>query len=585
MSDETLPAPGSAEQPAAPTAEAPSSTTAASTPNEAESGAQRRGPRLRIGSQRDPYPNRWAKPQPQPLSPAVRPAAEASAPPRPAERREPPAVPVATAAAPVIEAPSAGPTVVDVAPVIVESPAPSPADASPAPVAASAAAPPSHPTDERPRRDRRDRGDRRKDREIESFAPQGPRTPVPNRRSDLSDELQQELDDALADLPVDDLLKRGANAVRELEPESRHMGRVAGIHRDLVFVEIGQRNQGTLPLEVFPQPPEAGAEVEVVIARFKPEEGLYELTVPGGAVDIGNWSDLREGLVVEARVTGHNKGGLEAEVNNIRGFIPASQVSMYRVEDLSQFVGQSLNCLVTEANRDARNLVLSRRAVLERDQAEAKQKLLEELAPGQVREGIVRSLQAFGAFIDLGGVDGLIHISQLSWERLKHASEALELGQKVKVKVAKIDPVTHKISLAFRDLSENPWARVSEKFPPGRKVTGTVTRLTEFGAFVRLEAGIEGLIHISELSHKRVWRASDVVQEGQEVEVQIVSVDPSNQRIGLSLKALQARPVAEKKVEEQPEEEAAPVPARKRNVPLKGGLGRSTGGDSFGLRW
>jgi ribosomal protein S1 len=350
-----------------------------------------------------------------------------------------------------------------------------------------------------------------------------------------------------------------------------------------VFVEIGQRNQGTLPLEVFPQPPEVGAEVEVVIARFKPEEGLYELTVPGGAVDIGNWSDLREGLVVEARITGHNKGGLECEVNNIRGFLPASQVSLYRVEDLSQFVGQSLNCLVTEANRDSRNLVLSRRAVLESEQEDAKRKLLEELAPGQVREGIVRSLQPFGAFIDLGGVDGLIHISQLSWERLKHASEALELGQKVKVKIAKMDQATGKISLAFRDLSENPWARVAEKFPAGRRVTGTVTRLTEFGAFVRLDAGIEGLVHISELSHKRVWRASDVVQEGQEVEVQVVSVDPGNQRISLSLKALQARAVPEKKVDEAPEEEPAPV--RKSNVPLKGGLGRSNGGESFGLRW
>jgi small subunit ribosomal protein S1 len=497
---------------------------------------------------------------------------ESTAPPsRPAEHAESPRVTAqATAYAPVAELATA------------EAPAePASVDAQPAaPAAAHSEAPSSGPADSRPRRDR---SERRKDRDFESPPMQGPRTPVPNRRSELSEDMQQELDAALADLPVDDLLKRGASAVRELEPESRHMARVAGIHRDLVFVEIGQRNQGTLPLEVFPQPPEVGAEVEVVIARFKPEEGLYELTVPGGAVDIGNWSDLREGLVVEARITGHNKGGLECEVNNIRGFLPASQVSLYRVEDLSQFVGQSLNCLVTEANRDSRNLVLSRRAVLESEQEDAKRKLLEELAPGQVREGIVRSLQPFGAFIDLGGVDGLIHISQLSWERLKHASEALELGQKVKVKIAKMDQATGKISLAFRDLSENPWARVAEKFPAGRRVTGTVTRLTEFGAFVRLDAGIEGLVHISELSHKRVWRASDVVQEGQEVEVQIVSVDPGNQRIALSLKALQARAVPEKKVDEAPEEE--PVPVRKSNVPLKGGLGRSNGGESFGLRW
>jgi small subunit ribosomal protein S1 len=411
------------------------------------------------------------------------------------------------------------------------------------------------------------------------------RTPVPNRRAGLTPELEQELEAALGGLAVDEMLAKGAAAARELAPETRHMGRVAGVHRDSVFVELGERNQGVLPLGVFPEPPEAGAAVEVVVHRFNPEEGLYELTVPGGAVDIGNWSDLREGLVVEARITGHNKGGLECEVNHIRGFLPASQVSLYRVDDLAQFVGQHLNCVVTEANREARNLVLSRRAVLEREQAEAKQKLLAELAPGQVREGVVRSLQPFGAFVDLGGVDGLIHISQLSWERLKHASEALEVGQKVKVKIAKIDPVTRKISLGFRDLSENPWSRVAEKYPVGRKVSGTVTRLMEFGAFVRLEPGVEGLIHISELSHKRVWRASDAVQEGQEVEVQIVSVDPQGQRIGLSLKALEARPAPEKKSEEPAEEAPAPATARKRSVPLKGGLGRSPGGDSFGLRW
>ena len=145
-------------------------------------------------------------------------------------------------------------------------------------------------------------------------------------------------------------------------------------------------------------------------------------------------------MVVEARVTGHNKGGLECEVNRLRGFIPASQISMYRVEDLAQFVDQKFACVITEANPEKRNLVLSRRAVLEREKAEAKEKLMAELEVGQVREATVRSLQSFGAFVDLGGVDGLIHISQLSWDRIKHASEVLEVGQKVKVKIQKIDP-------------------------------------------------------------------------------------------------------------------------------------------------
>ncbi len=207
-----------------------------------------------------------------------------------------------------------------------------------------------------------------------------------------------------------------------------------------------------------------------------------------------------------------------------------------------------------------------------------------ELEVGQTREAVVRSLQSFGAFVDLGGVDGLIHISQLSWDRVKHASEVLEVGQKVKVKILKIDPQTGKIGLAFRDLSENPWANAARDFPTRSRVKGTVTRLMEFGAFVRLAPGVEGLIHISELSHKRVFRVADVLTEGQEVEVLVQSVDAEQQRISLSLKALEAR--AEKaKPEEEPEPEIPAAPPKKRKVPLKGGTGGPSTGEQFGLKW
>jgi ribosomal protein S1 len=322
----------------------------------------------------------------------------------------------------------------------------------------------------------------------------------------------------------------------------------------------------------------------VLVSRFNAADGLYELVLPGAAVDVGDWSEVAEGMVVEARVTGHNKGGLECEVNRLRGFIPASQVSMYRVEDLSQFVDQKFPCVVTEANPAKRNLVLSRRAMLEREKAEAKEKLMAELEVGQTRDAVVRSLQSFGAFVDLGGVDGLIHISQLSWDRIKHASEVLELGQQVKVKIQKIDLQTGKISLAFRDLSESPWANAARDFPTRSRVQGTVSRLMEFGAFVRLAAGVEGLIHISELSHKRVFRVADVVNEGQEVEVMVLSVDSEQQRIGLSLKALEARAAPAGKAEAA-EPDAPPVVPKKRKVPLKGGIGGPSSGDQFGLKW
>jgi len=293
-------------------------------------------------------------------------------------------------------------------------------------------------------------------------------------------------------------------------------------------------------------------------------------------------------VLVDAHVTGHNKGGLECEVGGIRGFIPASQIGPYRVEDLSQIVGEKFTCLVTEANQQRGNLVLSRRDVLDRERAEAKEQLLAELKEGEIREGVVRSLQAFGAFVDLGGVDGLLHVSQLSWQRVKHPSDVLQIGQPIKVMIRKIDPDTHKISLAYRDLTESPWATAATKYPVGSRVQGPVTKIMEFGAFVQLEPGVEGLVHISELAHKRVFRVGDVIHEGDVVETKVLSVDPEQQRISLSIKALAARPMPIKKeedAEDAVEETPATTAARPRTEPLKGGIGRASGGDQFGLKW
>jgi small subunit ribosomal protein S1 len=411
--------------------------------------------------------------------------------------------------------------------------------------------------------------------------------PPPNIRDRLTPDLEMEFAEAIGGVPIDEMLSGNLSGFEvELEPDSRVQGRVLTTQRDLVFVDLGSRKQGIIKLALFDAPPEQGATLDAVVSRYDAAEGLYELSLPGKAVEVGDWSTVSEGMVVEARVTGHNKGGLECDVNQLRGFIPASQVSMYRVEDLAKFVGERFNCVVTEANREKRNLVLSHRAVMERDKAEAKDKLMATLEVGQTYEGTVRSLQDFGAFVDIGGVDGLIHISQLSWDRIRHASEVLEVGQKVKVKIQKIDPQTGKIGFAFRDLAENPWDRAADKYMPRTRVKGTVSRLMEFGAFVKLEPGVEGLIHISELAHKRVFRAGDIVSEGQEVEVLVQSVDVANQRISLSLKALEARPEP-KKDESEPEEEAPP-PApivSKRSTPLKGGVGKSSGGEKFGLKW
>lgn len=413
--------------------------------------------------------------------------------------------------------------------------------------------------------------------------------PPPNLRERLPPELEDEFDQAVADVSVEELLSGTDSLTRHpgLEPESRHTARVITVRRDDVFVELGGREQGCVSLRQFEEPPQPGAALEVVVQGFNSEDGLYELTIADRAVDVEDWSDLNEGMLVEARVTGHNTGGLECEVGRIRGFIPISQVAIYRVEDLAPIVGERFTCLVTEANPQRRNLVLSRRAVLEREAEEARQKLLDSLEPGQIHEGVVRKLVDFGAFVDIGGLDGLLHISQLAWGRVDHPREVLREGQKIQVKVEKVDRAGGKLSLAYRDLLENPWDDAPGKYPENSIVEGTVVKVVDFGAFVELEPGVEGLVHISQLAHKHVRRTSEVVKQGDKVQVLVQSVDREAQRISLSMK--DAIPPAEPEREEderRPETSSSkPRKPRRPAKPLRGGLGRAPRGDRFGLKW
>src|SRR5438445_7728558 len=211
----------------------------------------------------------------------------------------------------------------------------------------------------------------------------------------------------------------------------------------------------------FPEgPPTVGTEVEVHIERYDEANGLLLLSRKGAAVD-ADWSSVAEGMIVEARVTATNKGGLSVDVNGIRGFMPISQIDLYRVEDTEQYVNQRLRCLVTEVNPAERNLVVSRRDLLEKEREEARAKLWQELAEGQIREGTVRSVRDFGAFVDLGGVDGLLHISEMSWSRIQDATQVVQPGQAVKVVVLKLDREKHKVSLGLRQLTPSPWDSVN----------------------------------------------------------------------------------------------------------------------------
>ncbi len=391
-------------------------------------------------------------------------------------------------------------------------------------------------------------------------------------------DMERELQEAMGDFESSALItegppqaKRGKAGV-QAEPKK---GRVFRIHGPDVFIDLpGGRSQGILPMMQFPEgPPTIGQEVEVTIEGFDNANGLIILSRKGAAMT-AEWSSVAEGQIVEARVLETNKGGLAVDVNGIRGFMPISQIDLYRVEDVEQFVNQKLRCVITEVDPEERNLVVSRRALLEKDREENREKLWAQLAEGQVYDGIVRSLKEFGAFVDIGGVDGLLHVSEMSWQRVADVSKFVQPGQKVKVVVLRIDAEKRKVSFGMKQLTESPWDAADETYPYGTIVTGKVTRLMDFGAFVELEPGVEGLIHISELSPARVRRVIDVVKAGQDVQVMVLSVDKAQRRIALSLKAaLPKEPEPEPTPEAEEEEVVEVKPARPRTTPLRGGIG------------
>jgi small subunit ribosomal protein S1 len=348
-------------------------------------------------------------------------------------------------------------------------------------------------------------------------------------------------------------------------------GKVISIRGKSIFVDLGAKSEGVLPVEQFTgELPNPGDMIEVRIDHFDHAEGLLILSLKGAAVE-ASWENLRKGLIVEARVTKTNKGGLDVEVDGIRGFLPIGQIDINRVEDASIYVDKKFRVVVTEANQREKNLVVSRRDLLEQERAEKREETWKTLEEGQIHKGVVRSIKSFGAFVEIGGVDGLIHVGDMAWSRVSDPSSLLKPGDEVEVKVLKIDRVTQKVGLGLKQLMPSPWDRAEEKYHRGQTVPGKVTRLMDFGAFVELEPGIEGLIHISELSPTRVRRVMDIVKPEQEVEVRIVKIDSEEKKIALSLIPL---PTASPAEEEDDEEDDTPRPPRPEpKIPLKGGLG------------
>lgn len=366
-------------------------------------------------------------------------------------------------------------------------------------------------------------------------------------------------------------------------PAGRKRGTVLSLRGKDVFIDVpGGRSQGVLPIMQFEgKTPLVGDVVEFSIERYDGSNGLLILTMTGAAQAVSDWSSVALHMIVEVKCTGVNKNGsgLLVEISGIKGFMPISQIDLYRVEDPNQFVGQTLKGEVVELNREERNLIVSRKALMEREREAQREKFWSELDVGQVRTGVVRGLQPFGAFVDLGGADGLIPVSEMSWKRIAHPNEVLTVGQRVEVVVKKMDPEARRISLSLRQLLANPWDSFAAQNRPGTRIKGTVTRLTEFGAFVELAPGIEGLIHISELSTERSKRVRDVVTEGQEVEVQIMNIDTEARRVALSMKTIMAGAQAAQYAADDAEQEEDAAAAAERmanrtaNPNLRGGIG------------
>jgi len=402
------------------------------------------------------------------------------------------------------------------------------------------------------------------------------------------EELEAEFAETMGDFDFGDLEDQGGTRRESKPPGSKlagpRKGRMIAVRGENVFIDLGGKSEGVVPLTQFLELnrpiPAKGEEVEVLVERFDPSEGVVRLNLRGAVVE-ANWDNLQVGTPVEARVTKVNKGGLDVDVDGIRGFLPISQIELGRVEDASVYLNQRLKCLVTEANPRLKNLVVSRRALLEREREELREKTWAELAEGQVRQGKVRTVRDFGAFVDLGGVDGLLHVSDMSWVRNKDARAVVSVGQELTVKVLKIDRENRKVSLGLKQLTVSPWDDLAQRLAPGDIVKVKVTKIMDFGAFAEIEPAVEGLIHISELANRRVNRVSDVLKEGDELEVKILSIDPAERKIALSLRQaleVKARAQAEQdqaedQADDQPDDD--PPPAKpKPTVPLKGGLAR-----------
>src|SRR5918997_124071 len=328
-------------------------------------------------------------------------------------------------------------------------------------------------------------------------------------------------------------------------------GRVVRIDRDEVLIDIGYKSEGVIPnnelsirKSVDPSTEvELGEEVDALVLTKEDQDGRLILSKKRARFEKA-WRRIEaaaeSGEPVEGQVIEVVKGGLIIDLG-VRGFLPASLVDIRRVPNLDDYLGQAIECKVIELNRSRNNVVLSRRAVLEEERKEVRQQILDRLQPGQVVEGSISNIVDFGAFVDLDGIDGLIHISELSWSHVNHPSEILSIGDTVPVKVLDIDRDRQRISLGLKQTQEDPWQRVVDTYNINDELEGKVTKVVTFGAFVEILDGVEGLVHISELAHHHVENPREIIEPGDSVKVRVLEIDSERRRLSLSIKRVEGQ--------------------------------------------
>ncbi len=325
-------------------------------------------------------------------------------------------------------------------------------------------------------------------------------------------------------------------------------GRVLQITRDDVIVDVGFKSEGAIPIDEFQSPEDIaiGEEIDVYLDAIEDQDG--QLVLSKLKADFMRvWDNIKEAYnndeLVRGKLVRRIKGGIVVDLLGVDAFLPGSQIALRQIPNFDEILGKEMQFKIIKLNKNRRNIVVSRRAVLEEERRELREKIISEIEPGQIREGIVKNITDFGVFIDLGGVDGLLHITDMSWGRISHPSELVSLGDTINVKILDFDKETGRISLGLKQLTPYPWEDIETKYPIGSRTKGKVVSITDYGAFVELEKGVEGLIHISEMSWTQtIKHPSRIMQVGDEIEIVVLSVDRENEKISLGIKQLKPDP-------------------------------------------